>query len=242
MKIDSEKWALSFYGVVDDRLAIETDLFNLHIYRKDGINKLISERTPGHLDIYIPNEWDMELYNNQERIRKLMCKEISWQALNIFKHRTELYAKRFDIAYGQVEVVWKPHFLGHCSDGIKYNMWTICGADKKHIDYLVCHELAHFRILGHNEQFWKKVEQIYNGLDSDKSLTGKSMKLLHSEFAQINTYHVLMYWCRPSYLRLFFERELVQNRTPLITPHYIDGPKGKIQVVFFTNFEIKFWR
>ena len=32
MAFDTEKWALSFYGVVDERFAVETDLFYLHIY------------------------------------------------------------------------------------------------------------------------------------------------------------------------------------------------------------------
>ena len=40
MIFDSEKWALEFYGVMDERFEVETDLFQLHIHRKEHINKL----------------------------------------------------------------------------------------------------------------------------------------------------------------------------------------------------------
>ena len=56
MAFDSEKWVSTFYGVIDERFAVETDLFNLHIYRKQGIMKLQAERSVGKLDIFIPND------------------------------------------------------------------------------------------------------------------------------------------------------------------------------------------
>lgn len=37
MAFDSKKWALSFYGVVDERFAVETNLFQLHIYEKNSL-------------------------------------------------------------------------------------------------------------------------------------------------------------------------------------------------------------
>jgi hypothetical protein len=40
MAFDSEEWASSFYGVVDERFAVETDLLQLHIYRKKTLEKL----------------------------------------------------------------------------------------------------------------------------------------------------------------------------------------------------------
>ena len=64
MAFDSEKWALSFYGVVDERFAVETDLLQLHIYRKENNRKIEVDRLLGNLDIFIPINWDMETYRN----------------------------------------------------------------------------------------------------------------------------------------------------------------------------------
>ena len=72
MAFDSEKWALSFYGVVDEQLQIETDLFQLHIHRKCGIEKLEAKRGEGTLDIFIPKDWNMERYECQELVRRLL--------------------------------------------------------------------------------------------------------------------------------------------------------------------------
>ena len=72
MSFDSEKWALSFYGVVDERFAVETDLLKLHIYRKANIRKIEVNRLLGKLDVFIPDNWDMETYCNQEKLRKIM--------------------------------------------------------------------------------------------------------------------------------------------------------------------------
>ena len=105
MAFDSEKWALSFYGVIDERFAVETDLFNLHIYRKQGIMKLQAERSVGKLDIFIPNDWDMEEYGNQKKMRKLMLTEIEWQALNIYQQRTNQIASRIGLSDVKVSVV-----------------------------------------------------------------------------------------------------------------------------------------
>ena len=42
MSFDSEKWALSFYGVVDERFSVETDSYRLRIYRDNTIKTLWS--------------------------------------------------------------------------------------------------------------------------------------------------------------------------------------------------------
>ena len=64
MAFDSEEWASSFYGVVDERFAVETDLLQLHIYRKENNRKIEVDRLLGNLDIFIPINWDMETYRN----------------------------------------------------------------------------------------------------------------------------------------------------------------------------------
>ena len=49
MAFDSEKWALSFYGVIDERFTVETDMFQLHIHRDYGIKSLVAKRVKGFL-------------------------------------------------------------------------------------------------------------------------------------------------------------------------------------------------
>ena len=62
---------------------LELELLKLHIHRKQDIKRIGVERELGALDIYIPANWDMETYPNQEKLRKVMSAEVKWQALNI---------------------------------------------------------------------------------------------------------------------------------------------------------------
>ena len=125
MGFNSEKWALSFYGVVDERFAVETELLNLHIYRKEEIKTIKAERRLGKLDIFIPKDWDMETYHNQEKLRKLMVAEIKWQALNIYQQRTNLIAKRIGLPNIKVSVSTRAIANGRCfyqENRIDYNV------------------------------------------------------------------------------------------------------------------------
>ena len=147
MAFNSEKWALSFYGEVDEQLQIETDMFQLHIYRKSGIEKLEAKRGEGTLAIFIPQDWKMERYKCQELLRRLLLSEVKEQAKIIFEQRTMYYAERYGIPCKRVELETRYNYIGKCNKDkrmIKYNPWVICGSYRRHIDYLVCHELAHF--------------------------------------------------------------------------------------------------
>lgn len=244
MAFDSEKWALSFYGVVDERFAVETDLLQLHIYRKENIRKIEVDRSLGKLDIFIPINWDMETYRNQERLRKLMWTKVKWQALNIYQQRTNMIAQRIGLPYVTVSVYGKGQANGRCyywENRIGYDLWTICAPKTEYVDYLICHELAHFFVHNHQKPFWRKVEQIYFGLDNDENCTGEDIQQLIRERDTCHTTFLLRYWGRPSYLKEFFDRGLVKDRTPLITPIYKNTSEGKIETGFYTSFEIKFW-
>ncbi len=244
MAFDSEEWASSFYGVVDERFAVETDLLQLHIYRKENIRKIELERLLGKLDIFIPVDWDMETYCNQERLRKLLWTEVKWQALNIYQQRTNMIAQRIGLPCVTVSILGKGMAIGRCyylDNRIGYNLWTICEPKTEYVDYLICHELAHFFVHNHSEQFWRKVEQIYFELDNDGKCTGEVIQILDRECGTGHTIFLLRYWGRPSYLKDFFDRGLVKKRTPLITPIYKDTPEGKVETGFYTSFEIKFW-
>ena len=243
MGFDPEKWALSFYGVVDERFAVETELLNLHIYRKEEIKTIKAERRLGKLDVFIPKDWDMETYHNQEKLRKLMLAEIKWQALNIYQQRTNLIAKRIGLPNIKVSVSTRAAANGRCfylENRIDYNPWTICYPKIKYVDYLICHELAHFYVHNHPERFWCKAEQIYLGLDNSDSYTSEIIRKIDAEHRLSYTIFLLKCWGRPVYLKDFFDSGLVRDKTPLITPYYEDTSEGKVQIGYYTSFEIRF--
>ena len=243
MGFDYEKWALSFYGVVDEKYAVETEVLNLHIYRKEEIKTIKAERRLGKLDIFIPKDWDMETYHNQEKLRKLMQKEVKWQALNIYQQRTNLIAKRIGLPNIKVSVSARGRANGLCyylENRVNYNPWTICYPKSKYVDYLICHELAHFYVHNHPEQFWCKAEQIYLGLDNSDECTGEIIRQIDAEHRLSYTVFLLQCWGRPVYLKDFFDSGMVRDKTPLITPCIKDTSEGKVQMGFYTSFEIRF--
>ena len=233
MAFDLEKIALSFYGVVDERFAVETDLFKLHIHKKQGLKNLQVERSIGRLDIYIPNEWDMEEYRNQEKMRKLMASEIKWQALNIYQQRTNLIANRIGLGKVQVLVGNEGNYIGYCNykeKKVKYNMWTICGYQSQHVDLLISHELAHFYVHSHSQRFWRKLDEIYFSIYDDEGCKEDVMLKLDREKDLYNTYYYLKKWGSASCLKKFYRYGIVNDKTPLFYSVYIKNKKGDIVV------------
>ena len=136
MAFDFEKWALSFYGVLDERFVVETDVFQLHIHRENNIKSLVVKRSEGVLAIYIPHDWNMEKFQCQEKLRRLLLSEVKQQAQKIFENRTMLYAKRYNIPCEKVELESRYRYIGKCypeKKMIKYNPWVICCAYQRHI-------------------------------------------------------------------------------------------------------------
>lgn len=245
MVFDSEKWALSFYGIIDEHFAVDSELLKLHIHRKESIRKIQVERDLGNLDIYIPTNWEMETYQNQEKLRKVMSAEVKWQALNIFSRRTNLIANSIGLPNLKVSVCVIGHFMGKCyymENHIKYNQWTICYPKKEYVDLLICHELAHFYQHNHSEQFWDKLEHIYLGLEDNMRCTRETFQQLSDERRTNKTVFLLRYWGRQSYLKDFFDKDFVKHKTPLITPIYKDTSEGKVEIAYSSNFEIRFWQ
>lgn len=234
MAFDSEKWALSFYGVIDERFAVETDLFNLHIYRKQGIMKLQAERSVGKLDIFIPNDWDMEEYGNQKKMRKLMLTEIEWQALNIYQQRTNQIASRIGLSDVKVSVVNRGKAYGWCNyneNHIVFQMWTICSYQSRHVDHLISHELAHFYVHSHSEKFWHKLDEIYsilyhfNGCKDDVMLKMSIERHLYNRL-----YHLLRCWSKPSGLKEMYNSNHIKDKEPFIEATYIKNKEGKVVI------------
>lgn len=188
---------------MDESFAVETDMFQLHIHRKNGIKRLVTKRSEGFLDIYIPQNWNMENYQCQETLRRLLSSEVIWQAKKILMQRTMYYAKKYGIACERVELESRYNYIGKCFNEkkmIKYSPWVICSFDKRHIDYLVCHELAHFFQLGHSHAFWIIAERLYLGLDLKAPTSGEAIHEVRNEIANDMVLILLRYWGRYSYL------------------------------------------
>lgn len=239
---DPEKWSLMFYGIIDERFAVETDIFNLHIHRKNGIKKLQVERSEGMLDIYLPHEWDMEQYCNQEKLRKLMTAEIKSQALNIYQKKTYQIAKRIGLLDTKVSVGNVGNNTGVCyywDNRVYFNMWTICSFQSQHIDALISHELAHFSVHGHSKRFWDEANRIFMVADIDNKGVGDTIQVVYGNRDPYHIYYLLKYWTRPSYLKDIFDRGLVLNKEPLKKPIYEDTGYGKKEIGFLTAFKIR---
>ena len=236
MAFETEKWALSFYGVIDERFAVETDLFNLHIYRKQGIEKLLAERSVGKLDIFIPNDWDMEQYKNQEKMRKFMSKEIEWQALNIYQQRTNKIASHIGLPEVLVSVGNEGTKDGWCcysENHVYFNMWTICSFQSQHVDFLISHELSHFYVHSHSRRFWSKLDEIYFSIYDDEGCKEDVMLKLTKEEDLYHMYYYLKNWGRSSGLKRIYKSGLVKDKSPLIRPIYIKNKKGDIIVRWY---------
>jgi len=236
MAFDSEKWALSFYGVVDEKLAVETDVFNLHIHRKQGIEKLQAERTVGELVIFIPNDWDMEQYRNQEKMRKFMSKEIEWQASNIYQQRTNLIASHIGLPDIKVSVGNKGTKNGSCcysENHVYFNMWTICSYQSKYMDHLISHELAHFYVHNHSEKFWNKLEDIYFSLYNRNDFKDDFWLQIGREEDPYEVYILLRSWARPSGLKAFYNSNHIKDKKPFLHPIYIKNKSGQVIIRWY---------
>ena len=215
MAFDSKKWANTFNGVVDEKFAVETDLFFLHIHRRMGIKKLVAERSERKLDIYIPQNWDMEEYCYQDKMRKMLIKEIKWQAQRIYEQHTNVIAKRIGRPTVRVSVDnnWRNGCCHYKDNHICYNMWTVCEYNNWRVNELVCHELAHFYVPNHSKSFWRKQEQIFYGLESDKECTGKKLELVKEEILKNSskTYFKLSLWAKPFVFNQYFENGRIKD-------------------------------
>lgn len=222
MPFDARKWALSFHGIVDENFAVETDLFQLHIFRKEGIKQIEKNSCKDKLDIYLPQEWDMATYRYQEKLRKVMKEEVKERAETIFQERTDFFASRLNLHYQvKAHVTDLGNYYGLCNNvDVKFNFWTICGLPKNCIDYLVCHELAHLFKHGHYKPFWRIVDMILQGLDDDTTCTGQISYALDREMRYHLEYSQIRDWGKPTYLKYWFDSGMAQKDEPFIKVQY----------------------
>lgn len=215
-------WLFSFYGIVDERFAAETDLFRLQICRKEGLKKIEMNSTKGQLIFFIPTDWDIDQYRNQEKLRKIMKAGIKDQAIMIFNERAMKIAERNNIHYSKLTVYSSSgNVLGRCDSytkHIKFNIWTILILNSKYIDYLICHELAHLFYNGHSKHFWKIVDAIYLGESFETDNTGSVSQQLEREMSSEIGYTIFLFkeWWQISTLKRLYKKGFIEQKKPLI--------------------------
>lgn len=117
--------------------------------KKNG-SKLVVAQPPGIID------------NTRKCFTKRLLQQ--WyidQAKTILRHKAEEYGKQYDLSPAFVSVKEYKSRWGCCfSDGRIYFNWKIIMAPEHIIDYVVVHELCHFKEPNHSKRYWQHVEAI----------------------------------------------------------------------------------
>ena len=83
-------------------------------------------------------------------------------AKDVIKNRVEYFADLMQINYKKIVIMNNKRRWGACTlDGvIKFNYRLIL-LPHKCIDYVIIHELCHFKVMNHSSEFWREVEKYY---------------------------------------------------------------------------------
>lgn len=93
--------------------------------------------------------------------RKVLKNWFMDQAKKILRRKTQDYGKLYGFTTTYVSVKEYKSRWGCCfSDGRIYFNWKIIMAPEHIIDYVVVHELCHFREANHSQKYWQHVEAI----------------------------------------------------------------------------------
>ncbi|MCL2063675.1 MAG: M48 family metallopeptidase [Candidatus Cloacimonetes bacterium] len=97
-------------------------------------------------------------------------------------HRTLILAKQMSLSPRAIKINGALTRWGSCSNQKRINYsWRLVLADDDVIDYVIVHELAHFKEMNHSEKFWKIVENILPDYIERKEKLRELQKKLYSE-------------------------------------------------------------
>lgn len=117
---------------------------------------------------------------DREKAKAIFIKFWKEKALKFFTAKTERFYKQFGrylciLSMPEVKIVKVNSYWGQCVSGkrriIKYNMYAL-QFDERYCDYLVCHELTHFRHHDHGKKFHATLNKIF----PNEKETGKKKK------------------------------------------------------------------
>jgi predicted metal-dependent hydrolase len=102
--------------------------------------------------------FDNTFYISQEKSAKAMELIKTWfvsKAKEIILPKAQYYAKRIGVSYKEAKISEMKYRWGSCTtkNNINFN-WRIIKAPMHVVDYIIVHELAHFRETNHTPEFW----------------------------------------------------------------------------------------
>lgn len=155
------------------------DIKNIVTYLGKNYRLIISDGSPGvvisddEIIVFAPDK-------DREEAKKIFIKFWKEEAKKFFTAKTERFYKQFGRylcipSMPEVKIVKVNSYWGQCVSGkrriIKYNMYAL-QFDERYCDYLVCHELTHFRHHDHGKKFHATLNKIF----PNEKETGKKKK------------------------------------------------------------------
>jgi len=160
--VEKEKWITSKQKEIQDKLNINKDVitYNEYLflgkkYKYDFISGLKKIELSDKLFV-IPSKIE------SNDINKYMKKWYVTNAKKILSDRLEYFADIMQLDYSTFNICNSKNRWGSCDSNrnIKLNFRLIM-LPHKVIDYVIIHELCHFKYMDHSIEFWKEVEKYY---------------------------------------------------------------------------------
>lgn len=117
---------------------------------------------------------------NKDNSKELLHKFYIDQANKIIKKRIIFYTKKYNFRINKIKISNANTRWGSCGAQNNINInWKLIMADKKIIDYVIIHELAHTIEHNHSKNFWGIIENIMPDYKERKDWLRKNGNLLY---------------------------------------------------------------
>jgi len=117
---------------------------------------------------------------NKDNSKELLHKFYIDQANKIIKKRIIFYTKKYNFRINKIKISNANTRWGSCGARNNINInWKLIMADKKIIDYVIIHELAHTIEHNHSKNFWGIIENIMPDYKERKDWLRKNGNLLY---------------------------------------------------------------
>jgi len=117
---------------------------------------------------------------NKDNSKELLHKFYIDQANKIIKKRIIFYTKKYNFRINKIKISNANTRWGSCGARNNINInWKLIMADKKIIDYVIIHELAHTIEHNHSKNFWVIIENIMPDYKERKDWLRKNGNLLY---------------------------------------------------------------
>ncbi len=117
---------------------------------------------------------------NKDNSKELLHKFYIDQADKIIKKRIIFYTKKYNFRINKIKISNANTRWGSCGAQNNINInWKLIMADKKIIDYVIIHELAHTIEHNHSKNFWGIIENIMPDYKERKDWLRKNGNLLY---------------------------------------------------------------